>query len=261
MGEEFERECAPRPKRYKKLRKKFGNALFAGIYRVPRRYTVGMPPPSLPPLVEAYCRRNLRSPQGHGTLLQQTGEIRLSPEQAWMPFTAEQRIVADRTQFIWHARVKMAPLVTAVVEDAYEGGRGRLDAKIWGVLPVAHARGLDVDRGEAERYLAELPWCPQAFKQNSELQFEPLDERSVRVWVGDPETYVDLLFDADGDISGARTTTRVRGESGATPWQGRFWDYADFGDWRAPTRGEVWWDTAEGKFLYWRGQITALSAG
>ena len=175
-----------------------------------------------------------------------------------MPFSAEQSLSAVDTEFVWHARFKMAPLVTGVVEDAYVDGRGRLDAKIWGVLPVAHARGLDVDRGEAQRYLAELVWCPMAWLHNPGLQYRVLADDRVRVWVHDHDTYVDYLFDEHGDIVGARTETRSRGDE-VQPWEGRFSDFRDFGGIRAPSRGEVWWTTPEGPFVYWQGQVLSLT--
>jgi hypothetical protein len=44
----------------------------------------------------------------------------------------------------------------------------------------------------------------------------------------------------------------------ATPWGGDFGDYRDFGGVRAPSFGQAWWDLAEGRFVYWRGAVTAL---
>lgn len=215
---------------------------------------------TLPQLIEAYARRALPTPppEPRGTIVHQRGEIRLAPERAWMPFTAEQTMDASRCGFVWHARFKMAPLLTGVVEDAYEDGRGRLDAKIWGVIPVAHARGLEVDRGEAQRYLAELVWCPMALRHNPELHYEAVDARTVRVWTVEPQTYVDLAFDEAGDVCGASTTTRMRGDA-AEPWHGRFWGYRDFGGIRAPAHAEVAWGVGDARFVYWRGEITSLA--
>lgn len=193
------------------------------------------------------------------TFLEQRGEMRLASDKPWMPFTAEQRIEAAQTSFVWHARVKMAPFVTCVVEDAFEGGHGRLDAKVLGVVPVAHARGVDIDRGEMQRYLAELVWCPAAWTQNPELRYGELPDGRVRVWTGDEETYVDLAFDPAGDIVGVSTATRVRGDIGrAQDWEGRFFDYREYGDLRVPSRGEVGWRTEDGLYLYWRGEITSM---
>lgn len=185
--------------------------------------------------------------------------MRLGPDKPWMPFSAEQTFDAGRVGFVWHARVKMAPLVTCVVDDAYEDGHGRLDAKVLGVVPVAHARGVDVDRGEAQRYLAELVWCPLAFVTNPQLRYLELPDGGVRVWVGDETTYVDFSFDGRGDVVRVRTTTRVRGDLGATQdWEGRFFDYQDFEGIRAPSRAEVEWQTPDGPYLYWRGEIKSL---
>lgn len=214
---------------------------------------------ALPELIERRLERNLpaASRSASGTLFHQTGTIRLGADRPWMPFTAEQTVDAAKVGFVWHARFRMAPLVTGVVEDAFEDGKGRLDAKIWGVIPVAHARGLDIDRGESQRYLGELAWCPMALSQNTELRFEPVDERTVKVWAFDEQTYVDLRFDDEGDIVGTRTTTRVR-EDKAVPWEGRFWGYRDFGPLRAPAFAEVWWDEPQGPFVYWKGEMTDL---
>lgn len=213
-----------------------------------------------PEKVRDYVARAVPSPPTTpgSTHLEQVGEMRLKPDQGWMPFTAEQSIEAATTAFHWHARVKMAPFVTAVVDDAYENHRGRLDAKVWGIVPVAHGRGVDVDRGEAERYLAELAWCPLALLRNQELRFRELEADIVRIWVGDEDTYIDLGFDGAGDIETASTTTRSRGGT-SEPWAGRFSDYRDFDGIRAPSRAEVWWETAAGRFDYWRGTITSLS--
>lgn len=215
--------------------------------------------PDLPPLVLGHLERNVpaSSRDATGVLFHQRGTIRMGADRPWLPFSAEQTIDATCVGFVWHARFRMAPLVTGVVEDAFEDGKGRLDAKIWGLIPVAHARGIDVDRGEAERYLAELPWCPTALLHNPDLRFEQVDDRTVKVWAFDRETYVDLRFDAEGDIVGARTTTRVRDET-TMPWEGRFWDYRDFGGVRAPARGEVWWEEPGGPMVYWKGELTDL---
>lgn len=81
-----------------------------------------------------------------GSLIHQTGEMRLENGK-WVPFTAEQRFEATGTAFSWHARAKLLPLVTIVVEDAYENGHGRLEAKLFGAVKVMSALpGPDLDR-------------------------------------------------------------------------------------------------------------------
>jgi hypothetical protein len=43
-----------------------------------------------------------------------------------------------------------------------------------------------------------------------------------------------------------------------TRWGGDFGDYRDFAGTRVPSVGEAWWDLPEGRFVYWRGRVTAL---
>lgn len=212
----------------------------------------------LPRRIVAYLERNL--PEGRQTAeradIEQRGTMRLKPEGKETPFTAEQWVVTGEVGFCWHARVKMAPFVTAVVEDAFEGGHGRLDVHVWGKLRIAHAEGPAVDRGEIQRYLAELVWAPQAFLRNAALRFEDRPE-AVRVWAQDPQTYVDLFFDEEGDIVRTFTTTRERGDEGPAPWEGSFFDYAERDGVRVPTRGAVRWLLPEGPYEYWQGEIVA----
>jgi hypothetical protein len=176
-----------------------------------------------------------------------------------MTFTAQQSISAAQTRFVWRARFKVAPLLIGVVEDAFEAGRGRLDARMWGVVPMARARGRHIDRGEAQRYVAEIVWCPMALVHNPELRFRTISERVVRTWMHDEDTYIDLIFDDSGDISDVRTTTRARDGNLVQPWQGCFSEPRDFGEMRAPSRAEVSWETPEGPFVYWQGCVTSLT--
>ncbi|MCA9619231.1 MAG: hypothetical protein KC731_09415 [Myxococcales bacterium] len=215
---------------------------------------------SVPELLRRFQARCLPSPatEGRGSVFEQRGEIRLKPDSSWMPFWAEQWMAADRVAFCWHARVKMAPLVTGVVEDAFDGEHGRLDAKIWGVFPIAHGRGLEVDRGEAQRYLAEIPWNPAAISDNPDLHFGEGSDGPIRVFYRDAETYVDLRFDDEGDIVGVFSRSRTR-DGERLPWEGVFGGYADMGGVRVPTHAEVSWHLPTGPFCYWRAALTRFA--
>lgn len=216
----------------------------------------------LPALLQRHlhrCLGDVEPIEATGSVIEQSGEMRLAQDGRWVPFTAEQWFQADDVAFRWHARVKMAPLVTAVVEDAYQGEHGTLDAKIWGVLPVAHAEGLEIDRGEIQRYLAELPWNPLALVRNPRLRFGEGSDGPVRVWCNDPATHVDLRFDDAGDVVGTFTRTRSKDGGECHPWEGVFSDYRSLGGVRLPTRAEVSWHLPTGRFVYFRGRVDAFS--
>jgi len=184
--------------------------------------------------------------------------MRLEPDGKWLAFTAEEWLATNETAFCWHARVRMAPLVTAIVEDAFEDGHGRLDAKLWGAISIAHGEGPELDRGEVQRYLAELPWNPGALVYNTRLQFEERPDGAVRIFTEERTLYVDFFFNAAGDVTRTFCANRPYRDEGPRAWEGHFSEYEELGGIRIPTRGEVTWLLAEGPFTYWRGEVTSL---
>ncbi|HMR76772.1 MAG TPA: hypothetical protein PKD61_16740, partial [Polyangiaceae bacterium] len=61
-------------------------------------------------------------------------------------------------------------------------------------------------------------------------------------------------------ITRSFSRTRVRAGHGVAPWEGTFHDYAEFDGMWAPTRAEVAWHSAAGRFEYWRGRVTWFGA-
>lgn len=213
-----------------------------------------------PARITAYLSRCL--PDGIAgvskSVIAQRGEIRLGPTKPWMPFQAVQTMSATEVAFRWRANFKFAGFVPGTVEDSFQAGQGAIDAWLLSLFRVAHARGPKIDRAEIQRYLAELVWCPLAFKANDTLQFQELTTNSVRVSAFDDDTHVDLMFNDEHDIVGVSTRTRYRNGQ-IQPWQGRFDEYRVFHGVRLPSAGEVWWETPEGPFIYWRGRITEFA--
>jgi len=201
--------------------------------------------------------------EASGVRLRQRGEIRLAPGRSWLPFEAEQHIRADVPAFRWTARVRMAPLLNVAVVDAYEDGRGRLDARLWRVLPLARGRGPTIDRGELLRYLAELPWCPLAYVGNPWLRLQAEDATHLRVGATDStgDVSVRLTVGPEGDVLNAYTADRPRTVGTtcvATPWRGTFSDHRLLGGLRIPWHAVVAWELDDGPFECFRGEVTDL---
>jgi hypothetical protein len=164
--------------------------------------------------------------------------------------------------FSWRARFPIVPLVSLRVLDRYAVGEGRLEASLFG-LPIMRARGQATAEGEAMRYLAELPWVPQAMAVNRQLEWRELDGQTVEVAtrVGSRSVAVRLELDDEGDIVRASAPARPRPEGKKIvprPWGGVFADFAVVGEIRVPHYAEVSWDLAEGPFTYWRGAVTSV---
>ncbi len=181
-----------------------------------------------------------------------------------MRFSASQSYAVHRIAFSWQACFPVLGPIGMKVVDEYADGGGRLEARILG-LPVQRQRGAETVAGEALRYLAELPWVPYAMAENRELDWRELDDRSVEVAsdVGGRRLAVSLEFDGAGDIVRASSEMRlleVEKKWVPTPWGGDFRDYDLVGGMRMPTSADVYWELTEGRFVYWRGRVTAAAA-
>jgi hypothetical protein len=219
-----------------------------------------------PELLRRYVARALpqQRPVPRKVRITQEGEMWQKPGARAMRFTAVEEFAVERIGFAWQARFPLIPLVAMKVVDEYADGNGQLVARLLGI-PVMRQRGPETAVGEALRYLAELPWVPQAIAVNRELRWRELDGREIEVatTVAGQQVAVRFEFDASGDIVRASTDARPRpvGKTFvATPWGGTFGGYEVVAETRIPTRAEVRWDLPEGPFVYWRGRVTSLES-
>lgn len=225
--------------------------------------------PELPPIVEAFARRSGAMPdaQPPSVSFTQAAELRLKPGGAFQPFRAWQVVATRRAGFMWEARRDFGPFVAVRVVDALADGEGMLEARLLGSIPVASAKGPDVTLGEAFRYLAELPWVPDAIFANRDLRWAQTGDRTVEVALATPagEARVTFGFDAAGDIVTMEAKGRpARDASGAAvrlDWRGSFGDYAQVGPRRIPATGAVGYVYSAGYEDYFRGRIVDYQLG
>lgn len=189
----------------------------------------------------------------------QVGEMILRPGRRPLSFDAVEEFTVDRVAFAWRARFPLLGPLAMHVVDSYDGRDGLLEVRILGV-PVQRKRGPELAIGEAYRYLAEIPWVPQAILSNSQLEWSALHEHGVEVAtrVAGERLALQLMFNEAGEITqtvAARPRLEADGE--ITRWIGEYRDYTTFGGIRMPERGEVRWELPDGPFTYWRGTITA----
>jgi hypothetical protein len=194
--------------------------------------------------------------------LTQTGEMVRRPGDKPLGFNAVQEYAVSTVEFEWRAAFGPNPIVRLTVVDRYRDGKGSLSARVWGLLPVTRNSGPDTDRAEAMRYLAELPWVPQAIGSNRELSWRDIEDGTVEVstLVAGRAVSVRLSFDEAGLIrSASGIRPRVGGRTAIdTPFTGTFGNYVELGGLRVPGSAEVSWELAEGPFTYWRGEVASL---
>ena len=143
--------------------------------------------------------------------------------------------------------------------------QGAADRPRLGLVPATKNTGPETDRGEATRYLAELPWVPFAMTANRELSWRELDDGEVEVstLVGGIAASVRLAFGESGLIKRASAMRpRVAGSAFVdTRWVGEFGDYIELGGIHVPGTAEVRWELPDGPFNYWRGEVASLARG
>ena len=225
------------------------------------------PRTDLPPVVKAYLAR-----VGVGHLgvskyvtFEQTGQMWSALGAKPMDFTAKQIISTNETEFVWRAKAYFA--ISVLIVDYFVKSTGGLQVKLLGAVPLANMVGGDsIAKGEALRYLAELPLNPDAILFNTALEWTALNDKSFRVAFGQGLARGELTFllGDDGLIAKGSAPSRPYAEKDGSmtehPWHGRFWDYQTVQGRTIPMQAEVAWVLDKGDFVYWRGKMLSWKA-
>ncbi len=221
----------------------------------------------LPAPVQRYFRTVLKNgqPLVVGAHVEHEGTFNMSEAgEQWKPFTSSQYVVTARPGFLWDARIRMAPGMTALVHDAYIEGEGLLAAKLFGLLTVMEQPSTpELAQGELMRFFAEAVWYPTALLPGRGVVWQGIDGSRARASIEDGGTAVELFFtfNSDGLITRVRSEGRFRETDGVMtpmPWEGSFWDYEERDGMLVPIEGEVAWITEDGPLPYWRGSIRKI---
>ncbi len=73
-----------------------------------------------------------------------------------------QTFTSDPPGFVWSARIQMFPGVWWMPVTWPKIGHGSMRVLVDSTIPIADARGPEVDQGSALRLLAEMVWYPTA---------------------------------------------------------------------------------------------------
>jgi len=192
------------------------------------------------------------------------GEMRLKPDGAWSPFTAQQQFTGAPPGFVWDAEVRMMPLVPVRVRDSYVAGQGQMLGRVGGVVSVVNEGGTrEMALGALVRWLGEAAWFPTALLPGEGVTWEAIDDHSARATVTDGATSVtaDFHFAPTGEMT-RMTALRYRDVNGTgvlTPFEGRYERFIREQGVMVPGAAEVAWLLPEGRFAYWRGHPSSIS--
>jgi uncharacterized protein DUF6544 len=195
--------------------------------------------------VRRYFEHALRpgAPVGGAVRLRMRGRIRV---RAWLPFTAEWE--GDGRAFTWSAEAgpRGSRLLRAV--DRFADGRGEMDVRLLGRLPLVRAADEDTARSAAGRAAVEAAiWAPGCLLPGSGVTWRAVSEtRITGSWAVPPEEpEVTLEVDDGGAIRSAcvmRWDGGAQGQRGYVPCGGSMQAERAFGDVTLPSRVLVgWW--------------------
>ncbi|MFN4255736.1 MAG: DUF6544 family protein [Saprospiraceae bacterium] len=217
----------------------------------------------LPPVVRRWLETSniVGKPMARNVRLRQRGEMMTKPGGQWMPFEAEQYCTVEKPGFLWRTEMQAAPFVPIVGRDKFEDGRGHMLIKLLSLVPIADAKGPEIDQGSALRNLGEICWFPSAALRDY-IVWEPLDSLSAKatMTVGGKAVSGIFRFNEAGDLASFEAKRYYDRKEGATleDWFIASTAWRDFGGIRVPYKHEVTWRLKTGDFTWLKLEVEEL---
>lgn len=193
--------------------------------------------------------------------LRQSGEMRTTPEQAWMSFTADYYYTVEEPGFIWHADVKAAPLVHLAGRDKLYQGHGHMLIKLLSLITVADGRGKEIDQGSLVRYLAEIAYFPAAALSEF-ITWEAVSDNSAKATISVKEATASgtFIFDNEGnpiEFTAPRYMEK-NGQYSLEAWRVLMRDYREYNDMVLPAAVKVIWDLSSGEYIWFKAELNEV---
>lgn len=195
----------------------------------------------LPDAVQRYFRASVLpgASLARAAEIAMRGRIRIG---RWVPFRADE-LLAPHRGFVWAARA--AGIVTG--SDRYLDGRGAMEWKAVGLVPVMSASGPDISRSAAERAASEAVWVPTSLLPRFGVAWAATgrDEIEARFAIDDHAVCLTLWLSDDGLLRSVRLARWGDPDETGTfaphPFGGDFTSHATFNGVTIPSTGSVGW--------------------
>lgn len=190
--------------------------------------------------------------------LRQQGELRTSPDAAWMPARADQYFVVDDPAFIWRVDATMMHVFPFAGRDSYSAGKGHMLIKAASLFNVIDANDEKIAHGAMLRFLGELIWFPSA-ALSPHIDWEAIDETRAKATLhhGGLVASAVFSFDERHRFAGLQAERYLGGGADAklTPWRVSCSQWQTMDGIEVPTKGEVSWQLDNDTFSYYRWEI------
>lgn len=183
------------------------------------------------------------------------GTFRMSVRDKARPIRGAQLFTVDPPGFVWTGRVRLGPGLWVDVRDMSVSGQGSMLVLLDDTIPIADARGPELDQGSALRLLAEMPWYPTALFDTRTVRWTAIDATHARATLDHGNGEVSGVFEFGADGLPLRMTAQRYSDGGILrPWSGVYRDWRTVSGMRVPFEAEVSWQLETGPFVYahWR---------
>jgi hypothetical protein len=193
------------------------------------------------------------------------GEIRMRPEQAWMPFHAWQFNAADPVTRLIRMRIDVARIIPMFGTDTYVHGSGRMLGKLLGLITVADGEGPEFDLGELVTYVNDAAMLAPSLLLTPSCEWTAVDDDSFDVTFTDGANVVRarLVVDEVGRLVDFRTDDRWFAGTdppSQAPWSTPVAGWTTTTGGRpVPAFGSAVWHLPDGDFTYVRGRFDATT--
>ncbi len=216
----------------------------------------------LPEPVQRYLRYTqvLGKPRIKCVKVRQTGLMRTSPTQKWMPVEAVQySTLTGPLSRTWYARIKIGPLTLLNGFDRYDNGAGRMLIRLLSLFPVVNISGPEIDLSALIIFVNDMVMWPTAFLSDY-IHWEPIDSGSAcaRVDLNGRQFSAVCVFNDLGEMVDFVTEQRYATfgkEFKQMKWSTPFRRYREANGLRIPSEGEAIWHMPEGEFPYIQATI------
>jgi hypothetical protein len=216
----------------------------------------------LPIPVQLYLRftQVVGKPRVKCVKVRQTGWMRTSPKQNWMPVEAVQySTLAGPLSRMWYAQIKIGPLALLKGHDSYENGKGHMLIRLLSLYSVVDIRGPEIDTSALIIFINDMVMWPTAFLSDF-IQWEPIDANTARMRVSlhDKQFSAELYFNEIGELVDFITEDRYRAVGKGykrDKWSTPLRRYREANGLRIPAEGDAIWHLPEGDFPYIRATI------
>ncbi|MBU1370717.1 MAG: hypothetical protein KJ578_14105 [Bacteroidetes bacterium] len=195
--------------------------------------------------------------------ISQDFKMKLKPEQEnWYNAQARQFYNVEHPGFIWTVDLKMNPLIQVSGRDKFYDGKGAMEMRMNGFIPLGNETGPKMDEGTLQRFLGEIVWFPSAATSEF-ITWEAIDiqtSKAVMNYRGTSGSGT-FYFGKDGHFERFEAMRYMGNKADAKKylWEIRVLEDSTFNGITVPSKCEAIWHLDEGQWKWCEIEITSLA--